>query len=75
MTSQKTNPPKRWKLAILVWLVIYPTLMLLNYVLMPLMIDIAMPIKALVMSLILVPFMVFLALPQLQKIFYKWLIK
>jgi antibiotic biosynthesis monooxygenase (ABM) superfamily enzyme len=75
MTSPKTNPPKRWKLAILVWLVIYPTLLLLNYVLMPLMTNFALPLKALVMSLILVPFMVFVALPQLQRIFFKWLSK
>jgi antibiotic biosynthesis monooxygenase (ABM) superfamily enzyme len=42
---------------------------------MPLMTNFALPLKALVMSLILVPFMVFVALPQLQKIFFKWLSK
>jgi antibiotic biosynthesis monooxygenase (ABM) superfamily enzyme len=67
--------PKKWKLAILIWLFIYPTITLLFYVLGPFMSDWQPFARTLVLTLILVPLMVFVALPFIHRNFSVWLRK
>jgi antibiotic biosynthesis monooxygenase (ABM) superfamily enzyme len=67
--------PKKWKMAILVWLVIYPTISLISFTLGGWLIQFSLLIRTLIMSLILVPFMIFAAMPTLNKVFKNWLIK
>lgn len=70
------NPPKRWKLAVIIWIAIYPTITLLFFVLEPILQQITiMPFKTLLLTLIVVPLMVFVLLPFLHKVFAKWLFK
>jgi antibiotic biosynthesis monooxygenase (ABM) superfamily enzyme len=66
---------KKWKMAILVWALIYPTITLLNLALGSVLASQPLPIKTLVLTIILVPLMVFVALPFITKNFQKWLIK
>jgi antibiotic biosynthesis monooxygenase (ABM) superfamily enzyme len=66
---------KKWKMAILVWVFIYPTITLLNLALGSALASQPLPIKTLVLTIILVPLMVFVALPFITKNFQKWLIK
>lgn len=67
--------PKKWKMALLVWLVIYPTISLISILLGSWLIQFHVLIRTLFMSLILVPFMIFFAMPAITKIFKKWLTK
>lgn len=66
------QPPK-YKLALLIWIAIYPTINLLFWVLGDTLNSLPMYIRTLVLTVILVPVMVFLLLPALTKIFAKWL--
>lgn len=72
---EQPKHPKRWKLAILVWIFIYPTINLLAFVLSPVMIGWPFIYRTLLLTLCLVPLMVFVALPFIQKRFAVWLRK
>ncbi|MEN9347583.1 MAG: hypothetical protein RLZZ77_1094 [Bacteroidota bacterium] len=67
--------PKKWKLAILIWMAIYPSITVLFLVLSPLMTDWPPYARTLVLTLILVPLMVFVFLPLIHKYFHHWLRK
>lgn len=67
--------PAKYKMAILIWITIYPTINILFLVLGKPLESFPMYIKTLVMTLILVPAMVYVFLPFLTKTFSKWLIK
>ena len=67
--------PKKWKMALLVWTVIYPTITIISIVLGDWLGQLHILVRTLVMSVLLVPFMIFFAMPQISKLFNKWLIK
>ena len=67
--------PKKWKMALLVWLVIYPTITIITLLLGKWLVQLPVLLRTLVMSIILVPFMIFVAMPQLTKRFGTWLSK
>jgi antibiotic biosynthesis monooxygenase (ABM) superfamily enzyme len=67
--------PAKYKMAILIWITIYPTINILFLILGKPLQDYPMAIKTLVMTLLLVPAMVYIFLPFLTKTFSKWLIK
>jgi antibiotic biosynthesis monooxygenase (ABM) superfamily enzyme len=67
--------PKKWKMALLVWLVIYPTITAITLLLGDYLIQLHVLLRTFVLSAILVPFMIFVAMPQLTKIFNTWLSK
>lgn len=62
-------------MAILVWLVIYPTISLISITLGDWLIQFPVLIRTLIMSAILVPFMIFIAMPKITIMFHKWLTK
>lgn len=67
--------PKKWKIAVLTWIAIYPTITLLLALSGGLLSKIdLLPLRTLVLTLVMVPFMVFLFVPFLQKKFSKWLL-
>jgi antibiotic biosynthesis monooxygenase (ABM) superfamily enzyme len=72
---EQPSHPKKWKFALLVWCFIYPVITLLSALLIPLMVDFAMPLRTLVLSLILVSIMAFFYIPFINKRFYTWLRK
>ena len=55
--------PSRHKMALVTWLVVYPMLTVLLAVLEPVLSDVAMPLRTLVLSVIMVPAMVYGAMP------------
>jgi antibiotic biosynthesis monooxygenase (ABM) superfamily enzyme len=71
-----SKPPKKWKMAILVWIAIYPTVTLIAMIfgehfekIKPL------PLQTLASTLIVVPIAVFAVVPVLQKAMNGWLNK
>lgn len=68
------QPPK-WKMAVLIWLGIYPTITLLVMLLFPYMAANNWPLalRTLTLTAIAVPIMTFVAIPFLQKLLKGWL--
>ncbi len=64
--------PKKWKVALLIWIFIYPMVTVLSRFLFPLLDGFAAPVKTLVMTAILVPIMAYWYIPFINKRFYKW---
>lgn len=70
------KPPKKWKMAILIWLAIYPLITLIFALIGKQLIQIdPLTLRTLIITLIAVPIMVFILIPTLQKLLHNWLIK
>ncbi|MES2514756.1 MAG: hypothetical protein V4580_11455 [Bacteroidota bacterium] len=70
------KPPKKWKMAVVIWLAIYPLITLIFASLGKYLILIdPLPLRTLVITLIAVPTMVFILIPLLQKALSSWLTK
>ena len=70
------KPPKKWKMAVIIWLAIYPLITLIFVLLGKQLILInPLPLRTLIITLIAVPIMVFVLIPALQKLLHKWLYK
>lgn len=70
------TPPKKWKMAIVIWLAIYPLITLIFSLLGKYLILInPLPLRTLVITLIAMPTMVFILILALQKLLHKWLFK
>ena len=66
----------KWKIAILVWIAIYPTITILYLIFGDLFARITpMPIQTLVTTVIIVPLMVFFVMPLLEHLLKGWLNK
>jgi antibiotic biosynthesis monooxygenase (ABM) superfamily enzyme len=63
----------KWKFAIMVWIAIYPTITLVQFLIGDSLVHLPIPLRTLFLTLILVPLMVFILLPGLRKVFDKWL--
>jgi antibiotic biosynthesis monooxygenase (ABM) superfamily enzyme len=70
------KPPKKWKMAIVVWLAIYPLITIVFLLFGKYLVQInPIPLRTLIMTLILVPLMVFVLMPMIQKLLKNWLFK
>jgi antibiotic biosynthesis monooxygenase (ABM) superfamily enzyme len=70
------KPPKKWKMAIVIWLAIYPLITIVFLLFGKYLVQInPIPLRTLVMTIILVPTMVFLLMPAIMKILGDWLRK
>jgi antibiotic biosynthesis monooxygenase (ABM) superfamily enzyme len=68
------KPPKKWKMAVLIWVAIYPTITLLFFLMGEHFATInPLPLRTLVITIMVVPLMVFLIIPALQKVMGNWL--
>lgn len=68
------KPPKKWKMAIVVWLAIYPLITIVFLLFGKYLVQInPIPLRTLIMTVILVPLMVFLVMPMIQKLLKNWL--
>jgi antibiotic biosynthesis monooxygenase (ABM) superfamily enzyme len=68
------KPPKKWKMAIVVWLAIYPLITIVFLLFGKYLVQInPIPLRTLIMTVILVPLMVFLVMPLIQKLLKNWL--
>ena len=70
------KPPKKWKMAIVIWLAIYPLITTIFALLgKQLMLINPLPLRTLIITAIAVPIMVFILIPTLQKLLRNWLSK
>ena len=70
------NAPKKWKMAVLIWIAIYPTITVLFIVLGNEFARVTfLPLRTFLMTLIVVPLMVFVITPRLQQWMAGWLRK
>lgn len=69
------KPPNKFKMALLVWCAIYPTVTLIFFVLGDFLATQHPLVRTLIVTVILVPLMVFVFLPFIMKRFGKWLAK
>jgi antibiotic biosynthesis monooxygenase (ABM) superfamily enzyme len=69
------KPPNKFKMALLVWCAIYPTVTTIFFVLGDFLGTLHPLLRTLVVTVILVPLMVFVFLPFIMKRFGKWLTK
>lgn len=67
------KPPPKWKTAVLIWVAIYPSITLLSMLFGTQLQRLALPLRTLIMTAVLVPLMVFVLLPLLNKLFKPWL--
>jgi antibiotic biosynthesis monooxygenase (ABM) superfamily enzyme len=68
------NPPKKWKMAIVIWLAIYPLITLVFFLFGKQIDQIEiLPLRTLIMTLVLVPTMVFILMPAIMKLLGGWL--
>jgi antibiotic biosynthesis monooxygenase (ABM) superfamily enzyme len=70
------RPPKKWKMALVIWIAIYPVITLIFLFFGKHLIAIEpLPLRTLCITILAVPVMVFAALPLVQKLFKSWLYK
>jgi antibiotic biosynthesis monooxygenase (ABM) superfamily enzyme len=68
------KPPKKWKMAIVIWLAIYPLITTIFALLGKQLILIEpLPLRTLIITVIAVPIMVFILIPTLQNLLRNWL--
>jgi antibiotic biosynthesis monooxygenase (ABM) superfamily enzyme len=65
--------PPRWKMAVVVWLAIYPPLTLALWLAGPTIRDWPVPLRTLALTAVLVPLMVFVLMPAVQRLLAPWL--
>lgn len=70
-----TSPagPPRYKVAVVVWLAIYPTVVLVLLLIRPFTLSLPLGLQALVLTLIVVPVAVWLLIPRLNRLLARWL--
>ena len=67
-------PPPRYKMAVLTWLAVYPTLTVILAVLQPLgVLRTPLPLRTLIVTVILVPLVVYVLVPTLTRALAGWL--
>jgi antibiotic biosynthesis monooxygenase (ABM) superfamily enzyme len=66
--------PPRYKLAVITWLGVYPTLTATLALLGPMMETWPLPLRTLLVTLLLVPLLVFAIFPLLNRAFRGWLL-
>jgi antibiotic biosynthesis monooxygenase (ABM) superfamily enzyme len=64
---------ERWKMAVLIWLAIYPALTLLLWLVGPTIRSWPLAARTLTLTVVLVPLMVFVLIPALQRLLAPWL--
>lgn len=66
--------PKKWKMAVMIWLAIYPLITTVFAVFGKYLMQInPLPLRTFAITIVLVPIMVFILIPILQKLLGNWL--
>lgn len=74
-TRQTMKQPPKYKTALVIWLVIYPTINLIMWLLGDVLSTLILPLRTLLLTGILVPLMVYVLLPLANHWFKGWLHK
>jgi antibiotic biosynthesis monooxygenase (ABM) superfamily enzyme len=76
MKQTRPAKPKKWKIAVVVWLAIYPVITLLQIVFGNQLSKISwLPLRTLVVTAVVIPIMVYIMEPLMKRIFAHWLNK
>lgn len=67
--------PKKWKMAMLIWLAIYPLITLIFLLFGDWLIKIPLAIRTLLLTMVAVPLMFYVILPFYNRLFHNWLQK
>jgi hypothetical protein len=67
------SPPKRYKMVLLTWLAVFVTLSTMRYILAPLLAPLPWLLAQLITVGIVVCLLTYIVMPQLTRLFYKWL--
>ncbi len=65
--------PPRWKMVITTWIGVFPLLALLQWLLVPQLINLPLIIRVMVVTLIVVSAMTYLVMPRLARLLKRWL--
>jgi len=65
--------PPRHRLAVVIWMGIYPTTTCALFAIDPFLSSLPLPLRTLAQTAIVVPTMVYVVLPVLQRLFARWL--
>ncbi len=66
--------PPRYKLSVLTWIALYPTITVFSWLLLQLgPVDLPLPLRTLVLTAVLVPALVYLLVPALTRLLKPWL--
>lgn len=70
-----SSPPKKWKMALLTWLVIYPMILALSTMAGMYLSELPLLIRLLLVSMTLVSLMTYVIMPKITVVFAAWLFK
>lgn len=65
---QQTPPPTTHQLALMIWIAVFPTLTVLNFLLADLLASLPMIVRTLVLVTIAVPIVIYAVMPRLHRI-------
>jgi antibiotic biosynthesis monooxygenase (ABM) superfamily enzyme len=65
--------PPRYKVAVVVWLAIYPSVLVTLVLVRPYTHELALPLQVLVLTAIVVPVAVWILIPRLNRLLAGWL--
>ena len=69
------GPPKRWKVAVLTFVGLYPLLLVTLALLGPVVAPLPFPARTAAVAALLVPVMVYAVMPALTRLFRSWLVR
>jgi uncharacterized protein len=70
----ESGPPARWRMAVLIWLALYPAAVVLATFVAPHLAALPQAVSTLVTSLVLVPFVIYVGAPLVQRML-PWLVR
>ncbi len=73
MSVLQRQSPQRYKITVVTWFGVFPTITLLLYLLGPLLDHLPLVIRTLVLSAIMVPLLTYVVMPWLTKLLHRWL--
>jgi hypothetical protein len=73
MSVLQRQSPQHYKITIVTWFGVFPTITLLLYLLGPLLDHLPLVIRTLVLSAIMVPLLTYVVMPWLTKLLHRWL--
>jgi uncharacterized protein len=66
-------PPPRYKMALVTWFAVYPTITVVLLALTPLMLGWPLPLRTLLLTVILVPALTWVVMPSITRLLRRWL--
>jgi uncharacterized protein len=72
-SQQAIVPPPRYKMAVITWLAIYPLISIINILFAPILNPLPLLLRTLLLTVVLVSLMTYVVMPQMTKLFTKWL--